>query len=173
MQKSIDKRLADIESDITRFTKTQGCVFNVLLILYKMSSLVSRSEQAVVLGEVSLESANQIMNRSIVFVFGAMTLMGVSASMAALYFATRNPNFGVLAIACGIFALAASIYAVLQGRRAGGQLRVTRKISAQSGEDLAIAKKKAEALDDKLAQALADWKELIPDDLVSESKSED
>lgn len=173
MKKSTEERLADIESGITRLTKMQGCVFNVLLILHNMASLIEKSELALNSGEVSLESINQIMNRSIVFMFGAMSLMGVSVSMTSLYLITQELAFRVVTIVVSVFAVVLGIYAVSQYRRASSQIRVARKTFAQRGEDLASTKEEAKALDAKLAQALAEWKELVPDDLVTESKSED
>lgn len=173
MEKPTEERLADIESGITRLTKMHRCVFNVLLIVRATALLTESMELDLTRAAVSVESISKPVNRSIIFMFGAMTLMGVSVSMLALYHTTLDPAFRVATTILGLSALGLGIYAVFQYRRADSQIRVTEKTFAKIQEDSVSARESAKVLDDAIDQALAEWEELTPDDSVSESKSED
>lgn len=173
MQKSIEERLADIESGITRLTKMQGCVLKVLLILDKKSSVIKRSEGAFTLSKESIESSHRSKDRLYIFFFGVISAMAFTTSVFSLYHATQDMFFRVFTIVFGVLTLVLVLLMLLQYRRSSSQSREAEKVSAQSGEYLASAGKEEEALDAELAQALAEWKELVPDDLVSEHKSED
>ena len=171
MKRSTEERLADIESGITRLTKMQSCMFNALLTMHKASSLINRAERAVSFFGVPLESINQSINRSLVFMFGAMTLMGVAVSMSSLFSATQRLAFRVTTIGLGVVALVFLIYAFLQYRSADNQIQGAKKKLTQTYEGFESFGKEATAVDDALTQASAEWKELVPDDLVSESSN--
>lgn len=173
MQKSIEGRLTDIESGITRLTKMQGCVFGVLLILHKTSVLIERSERAMPSVKESLEPVHRGTDRPLVFMFGGVAALGVAISMASLYLATLNFGFKVLSVVFPILALVLLLYSFFDSRQTSSQLRGAHKIQAQTAEDFKSAEKEKAAIDDDLEQVLAEWKELVPDDLVSEPKSED
>ena len=173
MKKSIEERLTDIESNVTRLTKMQGCVFNVLLLLDRASSLVNKSERAVSFYKVPLESIYQNVNHSLVFMFGAMAFIGVAATMFSLYLTTQDLSYRVAGIVVGIWGLATAIYAVLMHRRASSQIRGVKEKLTQTDESFESFKKEAASLDQALARILAEWRELVPDDLAGESKSED
>lgn len=171
MQKSIEERLADIESGITRLTKMQGCMLNALLLMEETSMLIRRTELSVTSAKESLKSINQGMDRFIVLFFGAITMLGIATSMLSLYLVTLDFTARVLSIVFPILALVCFFLGFLEYRRASSQIRVTRKTFAQRGEDSASTREEAKAIDDALAQILAEWKELVPDDLVSESRN--
>ena len=173
MEKTTEERLADIESGISRLTKMQGCMFNVLLILDKATSLSDRAERAVSSFEIPLSSVTDIANTSVVFMFGAFTMIGLSFALSSLYLTTQELAFRILAIVTGIVALALGIFAIFGHRTAKSQIKELKKKSTQTKEDYESFKKEAKALDAELAQALAEWKELFPDDLASEPKSKD
>ena len=173
MKKPTEGRLADIESGITKLTKMQGRMFNVFLILHKMSSVTKRSEGAFTLSKESIESAHRSKDRLYIFFFGVISATAFTTSIFSLYFVTQNILYRVFAIVFGVLTLLLILLTFSQYRRSSSQSREAEKISAQSGEYLASAGKEEEALDAELAQALAEWKELFPDDLASEPKSED
>lgn len=172
MKRSTDERLADIESSITRLTKMQDCMFHVLLTLHKASSLINRAERAVNFFEASIESINQSINHSLVFMFGAWTLMGIAVSMSFSFSATQRVTFRVTTIGLGVVALVLGIYAVLQYRRASSQIQEAKKKLTQTYEVFESLGKEGTTVDDALAQALAEWKELASDDLVSEARND-
>jgi predicted ABC-type exoprotein transport system permease subunit len=151
----------------------QGRMFNVLLILHKMSSVLKRSEGAFTLSKESIESAHRSKDRLYIFFFGVISATAFTTSVFSLYRATQDMFFRVFAIVFGVLTLVLVLVTFLQYRSTNSQFREAEKISAQSGEYLASAIKEEEALDAELAQALAEWKELFPNDLASEPKSED
>ena len=173
MQKSTEERLAGIESSITRLTKMQGCVFNVLLVMHKISTLISRTEWYMSSLKESVESTSQNMGYAITFMFGTIAMMGITVSMSTLYSATKDFSFMVLCIACFALTVFFLFLAFRYNRRASSQRKTSERELLQAREQAQSDKGEAAALDDALAQALAEWKELVPDDLVSEPKSED
>jgi pilus assembly protein TadC len=172
MEKPIEERLAAIESGIIRLTKMQGCMFNVLFLLDKASSLANTSERAVSSHKVPLESVYQGVNYSLAFMFGSMALLGVSIAMFSLYLTTQDLLYRVMSLAVCIFGLGAAIYALLTYRRARSQIREMKYELAQTNERFASFKKEAASLDEALAQALAEWKKLVPDYSVNEFRNE-
>ena len=173
MKKSTEERLADIEGGITRLTKMQGCVFNVLLTLDKISMLIRRAERSTSSLEESVEFTSQAMDDSFRFMFGTITTLGITISITALYLVTKDFLLIVLIIIC--FALTGSFFflSVRYNRRAKSQRKTFfRREWPQAREQSRSDKEEAAALDDVLAQVLAEWKELSPDDLVSESKND-
>lgn len=173
MKKPNEERLSDIENGISRLIKMQDRMFNVLLILDKTTSLIDRAEQVASSFEIPLYTVTHTVNTSIVFMFGALTMIGLSVALSSLHITTQELAFKVVAIVIGIFALALGIYAILQYRSASSQIQGIKKKATQTEEVFDRFKKESAALDDALAQALAKWKELVPDDSVSEPKSED
>ena len=173
MQKSIEEHLAGIESSITRLVKTQGYVLRSLFILHKQSVLFTRSERSLTEFKESLESAHQRIDRSLVLMFGAITMMGVATSMLALYYATQRSFFIVASIVCFILVLVFVFFAFLEYRRSNSQFQVAEQKLTQAEEVVDIVGEEVAASDDDLAHVGAEWKELFPDDLVSEPKSED
>ena len=171
MQKSIEERLADIESGITGLTKMQACALKVLSTLHQKSLLTKRSEQALTLGKESIESVRQNADRYLILMFGGITVMGVAISMASLYLATSNFAAKVLAIVYPILALVFLFSSFFDARKTRSQLREAEKMVTQTVEDLESAKEEMAAVDNDLAQAFAEWKELAHDDLVSESSN--
>lgn len=175
MQKSNEERLADIESGITRLVRTQGYVLRSLFILHKQSVSFTRSERSLTQFKESLESAHQRMDRSLVLMFGAITMMGVAASMVALYYATQRSSYIVVSIVSFISVFVLIFFGVLESRRSDKQLQAaeqkltqTENVVDRVGEEIAASNK-------ELAEIVAEWKELtaVPDDLASEPKSED
>jgi hypothetical protein len=169
MQKSIEERLADIESSITRMTKMQGCMLRVLLILHKTSLLFGRSERSLTEVEQSLESTDRGMDRFLVLFFGAITMLGLATSMLSLYFATMDATARVLSIVFSILALVWFILGFLEYRRVRSQFRGAKKKLTQTEEVVESIEKEVAAANDNLAQIVAEWKELVPDDLATKS----
>ena len=173
MQKSTEERLADIESNINRLTKMESCVFKALLILRKTVQLFETRESTSTSVIVSLESYRQHGNRFLALIFGAITVMAFGTSMLALYFATLNSNLIVMFIVCFVLFFVLFLFGFLEYRSANSQYREGKKELTQTKEIIDIVRKEEAVLDDALAQVVAEWKKLIPDDLVSEPKSEE
>jgi len=173
MQKSIEERLADIESGITRLTKMQNYVLRVLLILHKTSALLGRSEQSITEAKRSLESAHRRGDRFLVLMFGAIAVMSLATSTISLYFTTLDSNFIVMSIVCFILFFVLLLFGFLEYRRENRQFQVAEQKLTQAEEVVDIVGKEVAASDEDLAQVVAEWKELVLDDLVSEPKSED
>ena len=173
MKKSTEERLADIESGITRLNKMQGCVFEALLILHKTSALLGRSEQSLTEAKRSLESAHRRGGRFLVLMFGAIAVMSLATSTISLYFTTLNSNFIVMSIVCFILFFVLLFFGFLEYRRANRQFQVAEQKLTQAEEVVDIVREEVVASDEDLAQVGAEWKKLVPDDLVSEPKSED
>jgi uncharacterized membrane protein len=148
MQKSIEERLGDLESGISKLTKMQGSVFKALSVLHKT------------LSTVSTKSTNQDSFFVLLpLLFGIAALASFVCSLFSLYLVTHDIGFKVFGIVFGVFGiLLVSIYYPTR-RSVNRQLRETKKTMA--------------ALEDDFAQVVAEWKKLAPDDLVSEPKSED
>jgi len=173
MKKPTEERLADIESGIAKLTKMQSCVFNMLLALHKISALISRTEWATSSLKESVESASQNMNYALTFMFGTIAMIGIIGSMIALYLTTKDFFFRVLSIASLALAVFFLFLAFRYNRRASSQRKTFETELLQAREQAQSAKEEAVALDGALAQVLAEWKEIAPDNLVSEPKSED
>jgi uncharacterized membrane-anchored protein len=169
MQKSTEERLADIESGITRLTKMQGCVLEVLLVMQKTSMLLRRTERALTSVEGSLEPAERDMDRFLVLFFGSMTMLAIAISLSVVNSATPNFSARVLSIVFSILALAFFIIGFFEYRRASGRVREAKKKLTQTDEVLESAEEEATALGDDLAQVSAEWKKLVPDDLATKS----
>jgi hypothetical protein len=173
MKKSIEERLADIESDIARLTKMQGCVLKVLLILHKTSSSTKRSEGALTLSKVYIESAHRSVDYFLMFFFGTISATGFVTSMYSLYFATLDIVYRVFAIVFSVLTLVLIFFTFLRYRRTSSQLREAEKMMTQTVEVVDSVAEEMAAADDNLAQALAELEELnlAPDDLASESRN--
>jgi len=170
MQKSIEERLGDIESGITRLTKMQGCVFRLLLVLRKTIRVFEARVATSTLMTLSLESYRQHGNRFLAFTFGAMTALGGSASLLALYYAKQDSDFIRISTALLVLSFVLLIFAVLEYRQMNSELREAKKETTQAKELIDAAREDGVALNEELAQVLAEWKELFPDDSVSEPK---
>lgn len=173
MKKSNEERLTDIESGITRLTKMQDCVFNMLLVLDKMSKLISRAERSVYYLNESTEFTSQVVSSAFAYMFGAVTTMGISISLFALYFATKDLLFRALGIGSIALTLLLLFFVVRSNRHAGSQLKTTKSKLRQTMEQIQSAEEEVSELDDTLTQIVAEWKKLVPDDLVSKPKSEE
>lgn len=171
MQKPTEERLADIESGITRITKMQGCVFRALLILHRISSLFGTSEQSLTGVEESLGFAHRRMDRSLVLMFGAIAVVGIATSMSSLYFATLDRAFRVMSAVCFISVFGFFFLSFLEYRRANSQFQVAEQKLTRTKEVVDIVRQEVAASDEELRQVVAEWKELVPNDLVSESKN--
>jgi predicted signal transduction protein with EAL and GGDEF domain len=173
MEKSNEECLADIENSITRLTKMQGCAFRLLSVLRKTVHLFEARVAALTLITVSLEAYRQHGNRFLAFTFGAITVFGGSASLLALYFATEDPTFIRMSTVLFVLFFVLLILAVLEYRQMNSLLREAKKETILAKEITDAAKEEGVSLDEELAQVLAAWKKLVPDDLVSEHKPED
>ena len=173
MQKSTEERLADIESTISRLTKMQGCVFRLLLVLRKTVHVFEARVATSTLMTLSLESYRQHGNRFLAFTFGAITAFGGSASLLALYYAKQDSDFIGISAVLSVLFFVLLIFAVLEYRQMNSELRKAKKETAQAKEVIDAVREKGVTLDEELAQVLTEWKELVPDDLVNEPKSED
>jgi len=170
MKKPTEEHLADIESGITKLIQAQGCILRSLFILHKQSILFTRSERSLTEFKESLESAHRRMDRSLVSMFGAVTVIGIGASMLALYYATRHSSFMITSIGCFISVFVLIFFGFLDYRRSNSQFQAAEQKLTQTenivdgvGEEIAASTK-------ELAQIVAEWKELFPDDSVSEPK---
>jgi len=175
MQKSNEERLADIESSITRLVMAQGYVLRSLLILHNISVSFTRSERSLTEFKESLESARQRADRSLVLMFGAITMMGVAASMVALYYATQRSSYLVISIVSFISVFVLIFFGVLESRRSNSQFQIAEQKLTQTENIVDRVGEEVAASDKELEQIVAEWKELIPvpDDLESGPKSED
>lgn len=169
MQKTIEERLADIESSLTRLTKMQGCVFGALLILHKTSALFGRSERALTSVEESLEPIHRGMDRYLIFMFGGITMLGVAISMTSLYLVTLDFVFKVLSIVFSILTLVSFFFGFWEYSQVRRQHQEAKRKLTQAGEVLVGVEKEVAATDNDLAQVLAEWKELALDELVNKS----
>lgn len=170
MQKPTNEHLADIKSDISRLNKMQGCVFRLLLVLRKRAYVFEARVASSTLITVSLESYHQHGNRFLAFTFGGITVFGGSASLLALYFATQESAFIRMSIVLFVLFFVLLIFAVLDYRQMNSQLQEARKATTQAKEVADAASEEAVALNGELEQVLAEWKELVPDDLDGRSR---
>jgi Flp pilus assembly protein TadB len=174
MKKSIEERLADIESNITRLTKMQNCVFNLLQAQHKISTFMSETEWSMSSLKQSVESVSQNEDYSLRFMFGALTAMGIALSMTVVYSTTEDFVAGILSLMSFALAVVLFFLSVRYDRRVRSQRKTFfQKEWPEAQEQTQRVKEEAAALDDALAQVVAEWKKLIPDDLASEPKSED
>jgi len=173
MKKSNEERLTDIGSSITRLAKMQGCVFKALLILHKTSGLFGKSEQFFTEANVSLESYHRHGDRSLTLMFGAIAVMGIATSMLAVYFTTLNSNFVVMSTVCFISFFILLFFGFLEHRHANSQFQIARRALTEAKEIVVIVRETVAASDKDMTHVVAEWKELVPDDLVSEPKLED
>jgi hypothetical protein len=171
VEKSTEERLADIESGITNLTKMQGCLFRALLILHRISSLLGRSERSLTELEESLGFAHRRMDRSLVLMFGAIAVVGIATSMYSLYFATLDRAFRVMSAVCFISVFGFFFFSFLEYRRANSQFHVAQQKLTQARGVVDLVGKEVAASDEELGQVVTEWKELVPDDLVSESSN--
>ena len=168
MQKSTEERLANIESSITRLTKMQDCVFKALLILHKTFELFEKREEAFDSVVLSMKSAHRRMDRSLPFMVGSIGILGFIASMYFENSATMDFIIRVMLILIGIAALALFFYGLSQFHRARSEFQEIKMELTQKGEVVPGAREEKRTLDDELAQVEAEWKELVPDELISE-----
>ena len=171
MQKPIEERLGDIESDIARLTKMQGYVFRLLLLLRKTVHLFEARVATSDLITTSRESYHQSENHFLVLMFGGITAVGVAASLLALYFATLRSVFIYTSAVLFILCFVLFILGFLEYRYIKSQIRKAKEKTAQTKEVINTIKEGEATLDEELARVLAKWKELVPDDLVSESSN--
>ena len=173
MKKPTEERLSEIENNITKLTKMQGCVFRLLLVLRKTVHVFEARVATSTLMTLSLESYRQHGNRFLAFTFGAITAIGGGASLLALYYSNQDSDFIRISTVLFILCFVLFIFAVLEHRQMNSELREAKKETTQAKEVVDAAREEALALDEELAQVLAEWKELVPDDSVSEPKSEE
>ena len=171
MQKSTEERLTDIESGITRLVKTQGYVLRSLFILHKQSVLFTRSERSLTEFDESLGFAHRRMDRSLVLMFGAIAVVGIATSMSSLYFATLDRAFRVMSAVCFISVFGFFFLSFLEYRRANSQFQIATQKLTEAKEVVERVGEQVAASDEELGRVVAEWKELVPDDLVSESKN--
>ena len=175
MKKSTEERLANIQSDVIKLIKMQSHIFRVLSIVRKTVRLFEAREASATAALVSTESYHRLMNRSWVFIFGALTAISVANSVfaissidfTALDFNTKFVliTFYILGVIC--FAFAGSDY-----YRARSQSGEVKQELSRIKEVIDVAREEEKTIKDELARVLAEWKELVPDDSVNESKSE-
>ena len=173
MKKSAEERLTDIEGGITRLTKMQGYLLRALIILHKTSAFFGRSERSLTEFRESLEFYHRHRDRFLALVFGAIAVLSLGTSTMALYFTTQNSNFIVMFIVCFILFFVLLFLGVSEYRHANSEFQIATQKLTQAGEVVDIVGKEVAASNEELAQVVAEWKELVPDDLVSEAKSED
>lgn len=173
MEKSMEERLAGIEDSITRLTKMQGCVFGVLLILHKTSTLFRKGEWSTRLLEGYVESSSRDVEYSLTFMFGAIATTGITLSMTAVYSTTGNFLSGVLSLVFFALTVFCLFLAFRYNRRASSERKTFWAQLPQAREQSQNVKEEAAALDDAMAQLLAEWKKLVPNDRVAEPKSGD
>lgn len=173
MQKSIEERLSDIESDITRLTKMQGCVFNMLVFLRKASVLGEKLEQTIALVKASGETYRWREGHGMALLFGGVAMASLAISIHVLFPTAQDSGLRLSTLVFFSIAVAFILFSLWEFYEAWRQDRVTKKYLTQVEEDLACIRESAPALNDTLSRVLAEWKALVPDDLVSEPKSED
>jgi uncharacterized membrane protein len=148
----------------------QGCVFGAVLNLPEMSKLFQRREAISTSAVISLESASRHRDRFLAFVFGAIAVLSLAFSAFALYFVTLVSSGIVMSIVCFILIFVLFFFAVLEHRQAKREFQASVK---ETEEDTEIIREEEAALNYDLAQIVALWNELVPDDSASEPKSED
>ncbi len=173
MQKSIKERLTDIESDIIRLTKMQGCVFNMLVFLRKASVLIERLEQTFALVRASGETYRWRANIGMALLFGGVAMASLAISIDVLFPTAQDSSLRVLTLVLFFIAVALFPFSFWEIYEALRQDRATKKYLNQMDEDLALIREGAPAINDTLTRVLAEWKQLVPDDLVSEPNSKD
>jgi uncharacterized membrane protein len=169
MQESNDKRLTDIESSITRLAKMQGCVFGAVLNLHETSKLFQRREAISTSAVISLESGSQHRDHFLAFVFGALGVLSLTLSAFALYFVTQVSSAAIMSLVSLVLVFVLFFFAALEHRQANREFRTAAK---ETEEAIETIRKEEAALDHELDQMVTLWNKLVPDDLVSESRSE-
>jgi len=173
MQKSIEERLADIENGVTRLTKMQACAYDTLRTQHKVSTFIMDHDWSLSSLERSVDSASQVTNYALTFMFGTIAALGISASMSASYSVTKDLLTGILGLAFWVLSVVFFFFSFRYHRLANRQHKTINTELLQKREKSQSVKEEAAALDYALDQVLAEWKELVPDDMVSEPKSED
>lgn len=173
MKKSNEERLADIECSITRLTKMHDCVFKVLSIQHKVFKLFEKREEAFNSSVLTIESAQRRVDRSLIFAFGGLGAAGVVASISSASSGTKDFVDITLLAFFYILAAVSFFYGVSEYRGGRNKVQEMRMEFMRAGEFVQGARKEKMVLDNELAQVEAEWRELVPDDLVSEPKSED
>jgi hypothetical protein len=173
MQKSTEERLTAIETSITRLTKMQGCVFNMLVFLRKASVLGERFEQTVALVKASGETYRWREGHGMVLLFGGVAMASLAISIHVLFPTAQDSGLRVSTLVFFSLAAAFMLFSLREFYEALRQDRVTKKYLNQMEEDLACIRENGPAINDTLSRVLAEWKELVPDDSVSEPKSKD
>lgn len=172
MEKPIEERLAGIESGITRLTEMQGCVFDMLLVLHKITSLISRMEWSTSSVQEFMRSAHQSMNYALTFMFGAVAMLSIAISMLTLYATTDDFVFRISGIVAGTLGAVLIFLSVRYVNRADKERKTFETEWRQAREQAQSMEQEAAALDESLAQVVNEWKELVPDDLVSEPRND-
>lgn len=171
MQKSTEERLADIESGVTRLTKMQACVYEILRAQHKISTFIINQGGSLSSLEQSAESVHQIRNYSLTFMFGTIAALGISASMTATYPVTKDLLTGILGLSFWVLSLVFFVFSFRYHRLANRESKKINAVLSQKREKSQSVREEAASLDEALAQALAEWEELVPDDSISEFKN--
>ena len=170
MQKSVEERIAALESGINRVVKMQTCVFKLVQAEHRISTFINQREWDATSLKDSVESTHQYMNYSLTFMFGGVATWGISFSMLYAYSTTHNLVASVMTILTFIVGCISYFLAVRYNRLANRQRETTMNEFRQA-QSLNVTEQAA-ALDNELTQVLAEWKELVPDDSASEPESE-
>jgi hypothetical protein len=171
MQKSTEERLADIESGITRLTKMQRCVFDMLLFLRKASVLGERAEQAFTSFEDSRGAFHRREDRGIVLLFGGVALVSLAISIYLLFSDTPDSGLRVAFLVFFFMALALMLFSVWELYRALRQHGAAQKTLIQTKEALERVREDEPAVNETLAQVLDEWNKLTValNDVVNKS----
>jgi hypothetical protein len=171
MQKSIEERIAALESGINRVVKMQTCVFKLVQAQHRISTFLDKTQWDMASVKDSVESVQQHMNNSVTFMFGSLATLGISLSMIYVYSGTHDFFARVSAIFTLILGSAFYVVAFRYNRLANKQ-RLAAKSELCLRLQLPNIKEEAATLDEEMARVLAEWEKLVPDDSASKLKSE-
>jgi len=155
MEEPITERLDRIESGISRIAETQVCLFDLIQLTSRVSSLRARIDSIPASARRNLNSGVQELDRSIALLAGSLTAVGVAAGLVSLARDTQRPVLmiaGALAIALGLILAGVALWRNLRAR---SDLRDTRQANIDAEGHIATALEEADALEDDLTRILA------------------
>jgi hypothetical protein len=171
MEKSIEERMAAIENAINRVAKMQTCVFRLVQAQHRISTFIGHREWDTTSLKDSTEFAHRYMNYSLTYMFGGMAATGIGFSLLYAYSVAHDFLLRVAVILMLIVSCTSWVLAVRYNRLASRQRKTA---ESESGREQSLnIREQAATLDNELARVLAEWKELVRDDLPNEPKSAD
>jgi hypothetical protein len=171
MRELSEERLTNIESGIARLGKMQTCVFDMLLILRRISEAAERPEQALTSVERVEEYSRQRQDRGIVLIFGAIAVISLIISGSLFFADGENRVIGVMLLAFSFVALGLILLGIRELYRSWRYWQMAGRRLAELDGIVERVNEDETAINNTLARILAEWKELAPDDSTSEFRN--